>query len=137
VPLTPSSRGLIGQAEIAAMAPTARLVNLARGGVIDEDALIEALAEGRIAGAALDVFRDEPLDRASPLWGMPNVIVSPHMSGDLHGYPEALARQFLDNLDRWVSGRPLHNVVDKRLGFVPSDADAPSARRPDAGRPGA
>jgi len=136
VPLTPSSRELIGPDEIAAMAPTARLVNLARGGVIDEDALIEALAEGRIAGAALDVFRDEPLDRASPLWRMPNVIVSPHMSGDLLGYQEALARQFLDNLDRWVSGRPLRNVVDKRLGFVPSEAGTPSARRPDAGRPG-
>jgi phosphoglycerate dehydrogenase-like enzyme len=124
VPLTPDSTGLVGRDAIAGLAPTARLINLARGDVVDEDALIEALAEGRIAGAALDVFRREPLDPQSPLWGMDNVIVSPHMSGDLHDYERVLVDDFLDNLERWLHGRPLRNVVDKQLGFVPSVPDA-------------
>jgi phosphoglycerate dehydrogenase-like enzyme len=126
VPLTRATRHLIGREALAAMPPAAYLINLARGDVVDEEALIEALAAGRIAGAALDVFHREPLDRASPLWEMANVIVSPHMSGDLHGYAQALVAGFLDNLSRWVGGRPLRNVVDKRLGFVPWDRGEPA-----------
>jgi phosphoglycerate dehydrogenase-like enzyme len=123
VPLTPESRGLVGHDALAAMAPGTRLINLARGDVVDEDALVEALVGGRLAGAALDVFHREPLDGESPLWAMDNVVVSPHMSGDLHAYEQVLVDVFLDNLDRWVRGRPLRNVVDKRLGFVASTAD--------------
>lgn len=84
---------------------------------MDEKAMISALEEGQIAGAALDVFITEPLPPDSPLWDLPNVYVSPHMSGS--GFEERLAVQFLDNLRRWKSGHPLLNVVDKRLGFVP------------------
>lgn len=120
VPLTPASRGMLGPQALAAMRPTARLVNLARGGVVDEPALVEALAAKRIAWAALDVFADEPLDESSPLWDLPNVLVSPHMSGDTAESEPAVVELFLDNLDRWTRGMPLRNVVDKRLGFVPS-----------------
>ena len=84
---------------------------------MDEQAMISALRDGKIAGAALDVFATEPLPPESPLWGMPNVYVSPHMSGS--GFEERLAAQFLDNLRRWKEGHPLLNVVDKHLGFVP------------------
>jgi len=118
VPLTDDSRGMIDREAIAAMKPTARLINLARGAVVDEPALIEALREGRIAGAGLDVFAEEPLDPSSPLWDMPNVVVSPHISGDTDTSEQDVVDLFLDNLRRWLAGEPLRNVVDKRLGFV-------------------
>lgn len=117
LPLTAATRGLLGAEEFALMKPTARFVNVGRGASVDEEAMIAALEEGRIAGAALDVFVTEPLPPDSPLWDLPNVYVSPHMSGS--GFEERLAVQFLDNLRRWKTGRPLLNVVDKRLGFVP------------------
>ncbi|MFI0444319.1 D-2-hydroxyacid dehydrogenase [Actinomadura sp. 6N118] len=119
-PLTELTRGMIDKAALSAMRPTARLINVARGQLVVENDLIDALREGRIAGAALDVFETEPLDEASPLWGLPNVIVSPHMSGDTIGWRHDLVRLFADNLDRRGTGRPLRNVVDKRLGYVPS-----------------
>ncbi len=127
VPLTKLTRGVIGAEQLASMKTTARLINVGRGQLVDEGALIAALQSGSIGGAALDVFQTEPLPPDSPLWAMPNVIVSPHMSADFHGWLEALAEQFYDNLDRWLAGRTLLNVVDKKLGYVPG-APAPEAR---------
>ncbi|MPZ80720.1 MAG: D-2-hydroxyacid dehydrogenase [Actinophytocola sp.] len=117
-PLTDVTRGMIDKAGLAAMKPTARLINVGRGPLVVEDDLVEALAAGRIAGAALDVFADEPLPETSPLWAMPNVIVSPHMSGDVVGWRAELVALFHDNLTRYLDGRPLRNVVDKRRGYV-------------------
>jgi len=119
-PLTEQTRGLVGRDVLAAMKPSAHLVNVGRGPVVDEAALVAALREGRPAAASLDVFENEPLPEASPLWSMPQVIVTPHMSGDARGWEDVLARQFVDNAQRWLDGEPLTNVVDKRLGFVPS-----------------
>ena len=124
LPLTDLTRGIIGPEQLALMRPTARLINVGRGQLVDEPALAAALQAGSIAGAALDVFETEPLPPNSPLWTMPNVIVSPHMSADFHGWLEALADQFFDNLDRWLDGRPLLNVVDKELGYVPGGPTA-------------
>ncbi|MGP4023253.1 D-2-hydroxyacid dehydrogenase [Actinomadura sp. 3N407] len=119
-PLTPQTRGMIDAAALDRMRPSARLINVGRGQLVAEADLVAALRAGRIAGAALDVFEDEPLPASSPLWDMPNVVVSPHMSGDVIGWRDELVRLFAGNLDRYLSGRPLHNVVDKRLGYVGS-----------------
>ncbi len=121
VPLTPATRGLFGAGRFARLKPTAVFVNVARGTVVDEDALVTALREGRFAGAGLDVFAEEPLPDRHPLWDMPGVIVSPHMSGDFVGWRDVLARTFVENFRRWLQGEPLEGVVDKRLGYVPSD----------------
>ncbi|MYT30560.1 MULTISPECIES: D-2-hydroxyacid dehydrogenase [unclassified Streptomyces] len=118
-PLTAETRGMFGAAAFALMPRRARFVNVARGPLVDEAALVAALREWRIAAAALDVFADEPLASDSPLWDVPHLIVSPHMSGDTLGWRDALAAQFQDNFDRWAAGEPLRNVVDKRLGYVP------------------
>jgi phosphoglycerate dehydrogenase-like enzyme len=120
VPSTAQSRGMLGASEFQAMKPAAMLINLARGDILDESALCAALADDTIAGAALDVFATEPLPATSPLWNMPNVIVSPHMSGDFIGHQHEVVDLFIDNLDRYRAGQPLHNVVDKALGFVAS-----------------
>lgn len=117
-PLTDLTRDMIDAAALAAMRPSARLINVGRGGLVDEKALVEALEEGRIAGAALDVFATEPLADSSPLWTLPNVIVSPHMSGDAKGWRERLVELFADNLARYREGHTLRNVVDKHLGYV-------------------
>lgn len=117
MPLTPQTRHTFDAAAFAAMKPTARFVNIGRGGTVDQAALIEALRAGVIAGAALDVFEEEPLPPESPLWDLPGVIVSPHMSGDVKGWEAEFASVFYDNVERWVLGEPLRNVVDKRLGF--------------------
>lgn len=117
-PLTEATRGMIDRAALAAMKPTARLINVGRGPLVVQDDLVEALTAGRIAGAALDVFADEPLPAASPLWAMENVIVSPHMSGDVVGWRSELVALFKDNLTRYLDGRPLRNVVDKQRGYV-------------------
>ncbi|WP_084517867.1 D-2-hydroxyacid dehydrogenase [Microtetraspora niveoalba] len=119
-PLTPETRGLIGADVFAALRPSARLINVGRGETVDTGALVEALRSGRLAGAALDVFEEEPLPAGHPLWSFPQVLISPHMSGDAAGWRGALADVFLDNLRRYATGAPLANVVDKRLGFVPS-----------------
>ena len=117
-PLTDLTRDMIDASALARMRPTARLINVGRGACVVEKALVEALTEGRIAGAALDVFETEPLPEASPLWESPNVIVSPHMSGDAVGWHDALVELFVDNLGRYRDGRPLLNVVDKQRGYV-------------------
>jgi phosphoglycerate dehydrogenase-like enzyme len=120
LPLTPATRGLFGEALLGRMRPDAWLVNLGRGGLVDEPALVAALRAGTIGGAALDVVSEEPLPAASPLWELPNVIVSPHMSGDFRGFEQALADLFRGQLRRYLAGEPLVNVVSKQLGFVPS-----------------
>jgi phosphoglycerate dehydrogenase-like enzyme len=117
LPLTGATRGLIGPTELARMDPGAWLINVGRGALVDEPALLDALGSGAIGGAALDVFTDEPLPPTSPWWDLPNVIVSPHMSGDFRGWEQALTSLFTDQLRRWQAGQPLRNVVDKRLGF--------------------
>jgi phosphoglycerate dehydrogenase-like enzyme len=120
LPLTGTTRGLIGPAVLARMDPGAWLINVGRGALVDEPALLAALDSGAIGGAALDVFTQEPLPPTAPWWDRPNVIVSPHMSGDFLGWDQALISLFTDQLRRWRAGQPLLNVVDKRLGFVTS-----------------
>jgi phosphoglycerate dehydrogenase-like enzyme len=117
-PLTRETRGLIGERELRAMRPTAWLINVARGEIVQEDALLRALREGWIAGAALDVFSQEPLPPESPLWTAPNLLITPHNAGVRHPQfaAETLA-QFIDNLGRYVRGEPLLNVVDKQAGY--------------------
>lgn len=117
LPLTKDTHHLIGETELRAMKDTAVLVNIGRGGLIDEQALVRALQEGRIAGAGLDVFETEPLPETSPLWGMDNVIVTPHTAGDTPHYDERALAIFLDNLRRYRAGEPLTHVVDKELGY--------------------
>jgi len=119
-PLTEQTRGLFGADEFAAMNPRARFLNIGRGALVIEEALLAALQEDRIAGAALDVFVEEPLPPQSPFWSAPNCLVSPHMSGDFAEFESVMADQFIDNWKRYVSGEPLANVVDKGLGFVTS-----------------
>jgi len=110
-PLTERTRGLVDAAALALLPPGARLVNVARGEVVDEAALIEALRGGALAGAYLDVFAHEPLPADSPLWSLPNVIVTPHTAGHSDGNEARVAALFLDNLRRWNAGLPLLNRV--------------------------
>jgi phosphoglycerate dehydrogenase-like enzyme len=117
-PLTDETRGMLDAKALAAMKPTARLVNVGRGPLVVQEDLVEALAAGQLGGAALDVFVNEPLAASSPLWRLPNVIVSPHMSGDVVGWRGELIALFVDNLSRYLDGRPLRNVVDKTRGYV-------------------
>jgi phosphoglycerate dehydrogenase-like enzyme len=117
LPRTGESQSLIGAAEFACMRPDAVLVNVARGRLIDETALIEALGSGRIAGAALDAFPREPLDAASPLWGLPNVLISPHVAPFGSDYWAPAVDLFLENVQRFKHGQPLLNVVDKAAGY--------------------
>ncbi|WP_028648110.1 D-2-hydroxyacid dehydrogenase [Nocardiopsis sp. CNT312] len=118
-PLTDATRGLVDHAFLDLMPSHARLLNVARGPIVAEDDLAEALRGGRIRGAALDVFEGEPLPEGSPLWNLPGSVVSPHMSGDVVGWRADLADLFLDNLARYLDGRALLNVVDKSRGYVP------------------
>ena len=116
-PLTPRTRGLIGAHELAAMRPGAVLVNVGRGAVVDEAALVAALEGRRIRGAALDVFDEEPLPADHPFWRLPNVLLSPHCADHVPGWIEEAMRLFLDNLDRFRRDQPLLNVVDKDRGY--------------------
>jgi phosphoglycerate dehydrogenase-like enzyme len=116
-PHTPETKRLIGRAQIDRMKPGALLVNVARGKLVDDEALIEGLRTGRVGGAALDVFSQEPLDPSSPYWDLPNVIVTPHTSGAMHDYWTPLVALFADNLRRFEKGHPLLNVVDKVAGY--------------------
>jgi phosphoglycerate dehydrogenase-like enzyme len=122
-PLTDETRGMIGERELRAMKPTTYIVNIGRGGIIDESVLIRALQEGWIAGAGLDVFETEPLPEDSPLWRMEadcnqsSVIITAHYAGATPRYDERAMAIFLDNLRRYKAGEPLRNVVDKKLGY--------------------
>ena len=117
LPLTDATRAMFDASAFAAMPATARFYNVGRGGTVDEAALIDVLRAGGIAGAALDVFADEPLPPDSPLWTMPNVIVSPHICGDVAGWEEVVVALFVDNLRRFAAGEPLRNTVDLVAGF--------------------
>jgi phosphoglycerate dehydrogenase-like enzyme len=117
VPLLESTRGLVGPAAFAAMKPSAVLVDVSRGGVVDEAALLSALDADRIKGAALDVFSTEPLPADHPLWGYENVIVTPHCSSISDGVELKTLDMFADNLGRYLRGEPLENVVDPRRGY--------------------
>lgn len=117
-PLTEDTRGLMGTEVLARMKPTAHLVNVGRGALVDEPALLEALRNGSIAAASLDVFDEEPLPDDHPFWRLENVHVSAHMSGDVVGWRNTLADQFAQNLTRWCAGEELTNRVDKQLGYV-------------------
>jgi D-2-hydroxyacid dehydrogenase (NADP+) len=117
MPLTAETRGMIGEAELRAMKPSAVLVNIARGAVVVEEALVRALREGWIAGAALDVFEREPLPADSPFWDMENVLLTPHISGGTEVYNQRAVAIFADNLRRYLTGEPLLNVVDPARGY--------------------
>lgn len=116
-PLTPKTRHMVNEQVLNAMKKTAILINVARGGVVDEAALISALAAGTIAGAALDVFEEEPLPSTSPLWNLENVIISPHISGNSVHYHEKAAAVFAENLRRYVEKRPLLNLLERSRGY--------------------
>ncbi|HUQ16194.1 MAG TPA: D-2-hydroxyacid dehydrogenase [Candidatus Saccharimonadales bacterium] len=115
--LTPSTRGLLSEAVIARLRPQAWIVNIARGAIIDEPALIAALRERRIGGAALDVFAVEPLPADSPLWELDNVIITPHVSGSSPRVRERSLALVVENVRRFKAGEPLLNVVDPALGY--------------------
>ncbi len=116
-PLTEQTKNLISERELRLMRAGAVVVNVSRGQVIDEDALIRALASHHLGGACLDVFATEPLPASSPLWGMPNVIVSPHSASTVAAENGLLTELFTDNLRRWLAGRPLRNVYDRAAGY--------------------
>jgi phosphoglycerate dehydrogenase-like enzyme len=117
-PLTPTTRGMIGAAELAAMRPTAVVINIGRGPVIDEAALVRALETKTIRGAALDVFGVEPLPAGHPFYRLDNVLLSPHCADHTATWIDDAVELFVDNLDRFAAGKPLRNVVeDKRLGY--------------------
>lgn len=116
-PLTPRTRGLVGARELASLPRHAVLVNISRGGVLDEEALSAALETGGIAGAAVDVFEREPLPSESPLWTAPNLLISAHTVDNVAGWEERVVALFIDNFRRYVAGQPLLNVVDQRRGY--------------------
>jgi D-3-phosphoglycerate dehydrogenase len=116
-PHTPQTHHLIDAEALRAMKPTAYLISVTRGGIVDEAALADALREGRIAGAGLDVYEVEPLPEDSPLWELENVILTPHVAGMSQNRPRPTLELFCDNLRRYQEGRALRNVVDKELGF--------------------
>jgi phosphoglycerate dehydrogenase-like enzyme len=116
-PYTAETHHLIGAAELAAMPAGAFVVNVARGGVIDEAALAAALASGHLGGAALDVFEEEPLAFGSPLWAMPNVLVSPHRASVVEAENGLVVDLFIDNLARFLDARPLRNIYDRDRGY--------------------
>jgi phosphoglycerate dehydrogenase-like enzyme len=111
-PLTAQTKGMIGEAQLAALKPTAFLVDVSRGGVVDHDALIEALQNDTLAGAALDVFPEEPLSEDSPLWQMQNVIITPHVAGFSPDYNQRANKVFVENLSRYLEDSDLVNLVD-------------------------
>lgn len=116
-PLTPETHGIIGHDQLAAMNESAVLINISRGELVDEAALASALAGGRLGGAGLDVFEHEPLDASSPLWALPNVIITPHMASFRADHWDAATDLFAENLRRFDRGDALLNVVDKHAGY--------------------
>jgi phosphoglycerate dehydrogenase-like enzyme len=116
-PMTPETKGLIGEKELQGMKQSAYLINIARGSIVQEKALIRALQEGWIAGAGLDVFETEPLPEDSPLWEMENVIITCHYAGATPFYFDRVMEIFLENMRRYQSGEPLINQVNKQRGY--------------------
>jgi len=116
-PLTPETRGMIGRPEFDAMKSTAVLINIGRGPVVDEAALVLALESKRIRGAALDVFDTEPLPAGHPFYKLDNVLLSPHAADHTPDWKERTMRLFIENFERFRRGEPLLNVVDKTLGY--------------------
>jgi phosphoglycerate dehydrogenase-like enzyme len=116
-PVTAETLGMIGAAEIAVMKPNAVLINVGRGAVVDEPALIQALESGKIRGAALDVFMVEPLPAGHPFYRMTNVLLSPHTADRVEGFLGPPVEAFLENLERFLNGKPLENLVDKHAGY--------------------
>jgi phosphoglycerate dehydrogenase-like enzyme len=108
---------LIGPNELASMKPSAYLIDVSRGGIVDQNALIHALQEKTISGAALDVFLEEPLPANNPLWQLPNVIITPHISGVSRYYDERALELFSENLRRYLTDTPLYNVIDPQKGY--------------------
>lgn len=117
LPETSSTRALLDRKMLRAIKRGGVLVNVGRGSTIEEPALVEALRDGHLAGAGLDVFEEEPLPKDSPLWAMPNVIITPHVGGTSPRGDERVAELFLDNLRRFVEGTTLQNLVDHELGY--------------------
>ena len=117
LPLTPATRNIISREIISMLKPTAFLIDLGRGGIVDQDALISALVDHRLAGAALDVFPEEPLPPGSPLWRMPNVMITPHLSGISPYYDDRAVALFGENLNRYLVGLPLYNRFDAQRGY--------------------
>ena len=118
VPLTQDTRNLLSEAELSLVKPTAILIGISRGGIIDEGALVRALNAGRLAGAALDVVSDEPLESESVLWDTPNLLITPHVAGGTQYETEHILAIFRKNLSRYLAGElPLVNQIDKRRGF--------------------
>ncbi|MEV7483097.1 D-2-hydroxyacid dehydrogenase [[Kitasatospora] papulosa] len=119
-PLTDATRGMFDSRFFGLLQPSAHFVNVGRGALTVEEDLAEALRRRWIAGAALDVFQEEPLGSRSPLWEVPRLLVSPHMSGDTAGWRDRLGEQFVSMYELWSAGEPLPNVVDIGRGYVPS-----------------
>ncbi len=117
LPLTNDTRGLINAETFAAMKKGAYFINTGRGHIVDEDALVAALENGQVSGATLDVFATEPLPPESPFWEMDGVVVSPHASGDAVDWHMRVADLFCDNLERWIAGEALENIVDPTSGY--------------------
>jgi phosphoglycerate dehydrogenase-like enzyme len=117
VPLTTATRGLLNAEALAALKPSACLVDLSRGGVVDHTALIAMLRERKIAGAALDVFPTEPLPADSPLWKLPNVLITPHIAGFSPHYDQRAVDLFAENLHRYLAGLPLYNRLNLEMEY--------------------
>ena len=115
--MTPETRGMIGETELRTMKDSAHLINIARGEVVDEPILIQALEEGWIAGAGLDVFEREPLPADSPLWDLRNVLITAHFAGFTLKYGDRVTEIINDNIQRYVKGEPLNNIIDKVLCY--------------------
>ncbi|MEA4906900.1 MAG: D-2-hydroxyacid dehydrogenase [Chloroflexi bacterium] len=117
LPMTPETQGVIGEEELKALKPSAYVVDVGRGGIISQPALRAALQEQRIAGAALDVFTEEPLPASSPLWKLPNVVITPHISGFSGQYKERAVDMFVRNLELYIAGSPLLNQFDPQRNY--------------------
>jgi len=117
LPLTSETRGIVDQTVFEKMSPECFFIDVSRGGVVDAKCLLKYLKEGKIAGAALDVFEEEPLSDSDPLWTLPNVIITPHNSGDVDGWLDRVAEMFARNVSRNNAGLPLDNVVDPIRGY--------------------
>ena len=117
LPLTPETRGLIDANMLAVLPPGAFLVDVSRGGIVDTNALLQALKDGKLGGAALDVFAEEPLPANSPLWAVPNLIISPHIAGHSRHYNDRAVSLFSENIHRYLAGMTLYNIFDKKRGY--------------------